>query len=69
MGARDDRVMPRSGGPDHAQPGHPPSSAGTGIGASTLAAADEVNRYHAQRLAEHRQTRWPALGELPMHPV
>lgn len=33
------------------------------IGADMLAAASEVNRYHAQRLAEYRLLRWPGLDE------
>lgn len=33
------------------------------IGADMLAAAGEVNRYHAQRLAEYRLERWPGPGD------
>ncbi len=33
------------------------------IGADMLAAAGEVNRYYAQRLAEYRLVRWPDLDE------
>jgi hypothetical protein len=38
-------------------------SATARIGADMLAAAGEVNRYHAQRLAEYRLVRWPDLDE------
>lgn len=67
MDARDDRARPHIGEPDHAERGQAPASVGTRIAAGTLAAAGEVNRYYARRLAEHRQTAWPALDEVPTH--
>lgn len=65
MGSRDDKATPRSGEPSQAGPR--PAQAVAHIGAATLAAAGEVGRYHAQRLAEHRRVAWPAAEEPPAH--
>lgn len=65
MGASDDRATPWIGDPGHTEPTSRP--AGGRIGADTLAAADQVNRFYAQRLAEHREARWLARDEVATH--
>jgi hypothetical protein len=65
MAASDDRAEPWRENPDPAEPA--PHPAGGRIGAGTLAAADQVNRYHAQRLAEHRQATWRVRDEAATH--
>ena len=62
MGASDDRAAPWIGDPGHTEPTSRP--AGGRIGADTLAAADQVNRFHAQRLADYREARWLARDEV-----